>query len=352
MENLSSRFNIVPNLLKPLHIVNNPTVQNTNNNSGHHSLIQDAFTSISSHFGIGFSPIMPLSLFRDTEMLQKLPDEMLNQAPSISQVKNGATIGKGSKGQSVSQLQSMLTKMGFPVQVTGEFGATTERVLKKFQQSFSIEQTGKLGATTLKALQSGLKSVGDSTAKNFASLNRFLNPSTASSHHFYQYDGSASQRGNCGPSSARVTLEAITGKKFSINQIRQAAGVTSPRDGAWAIDESELKNAIENLSGGSVKRSGSASFDSRTSLVNYLKSELAKGHVPILMTGNNSGSGGGHYTTVSAIEKDGSILVVDSAKPRDENGGISRYSPADLSRRISQLQGSTTVSSFAPTSMA
>ncbi|MEZ0369147.1 MAG: peptidoglycan-binding protein [Candidatus Sericytochromatia bacterium] len=73
--------------------------------------------------------------------------------PSIDEIRGGHVMVQGAKGPAVKKLQQLLTKAGYPVQVNGSFGPTTEGILKRFQQDHGIEVNGKLGPTTLKKLE-------------------------------------------------------------------------------------------------------------------------------------------------------------------------------------------------------
>lgn len=78
---------------------------------------------------------------------------LATEAPTIAEIESGAVMSKGQKGDSVKQLQRLLTKLGFKIGVDGDFGGQTETNLKLFQASFGVEQTGKLGPTTLEVIK-------------------------------------------------------------------------------------------------------------------------------------------------------------------------------------------------------
>jgi len=61
----------------------------------------------------------------------------------------------GDSGQHVSELQSMLRAKGFEVLVDGQFGASTEVVLKQFQASSGLPIDGVVGERTWAALAVG-----------------------------------------------------------------------------------------------------------------------------------------------------------------------------------------------------
>lgn len=60
---------------------------------------------------------------------------------------------KGSKGQAVWAMQTLLTDRGYNTQgVDGDFGANTEAALKKFQSAMALEVDGECGAKSWQAL--------------------------------------------------------------------------------------------------------------------------------------------------------------------------------------------------------
>lgn len=64
-----------------------------------------------------------------------------------------ASIKKGSKGKSVTELQTRLKTLGFYTgPVNGSFGSLTETAVKNFQKSKKLTQTGSLGPATRNAL--------------------------------------------------------------------------------------------------------------------------------------------------------------------------------------------------------
>ncbi len=77
------------------------------------------------------------------------------QAPAWEDVRSGAVIERGQQGASVTKLQQALTAAGFGVQATGQFGPTTEGVVKDFQRARGLTVDGRVGPQTLRALETG-----------------------------------------------------------------------------------------------------------------------------------------------------------------------------------------------------
>jgi peptidoglycan hydrolase-like protein with peptidoglycan-binding domain len=59
----------------------------------------------------------------------------------------------GSTGRSVRALQQALTDAGYELEVDGDFGAETERAVRKFQRANELEVDGVVGAATWEALE-------------------------------------------------------------------------------------------------------------------------------------------------------------------------------------------------------
>ena len=73
---------------------------------------------------------------------------------------NRPTLRKGSKGQSVSELQTVLMKLGYdlgPCGVDGDFGKATEAAVKRFQSDHRLTVDGICGPKTWAALEKEVK---------------------------------------------------------------------------------------------------------------------------------------------------------------------------------------------------
>lgn len=76
---------------------------------------------------------------------------------SIEGIRAGEAIGLGAEGPAVEHLQQLLTAAGYPVQITGRFGPTTEGLVKDFQADQGLQVNGKLGPMTLSYLENPLR---------------------------------------------------------------------------------------------------------------------------------------------------------------------------------------------------
>ena len=62
------------------------------------------------------------------------------------------TLRKGDRGDEVRQLQTMLDRCGYVIDIDGAFGARTEAAVKGFQRSAGLDVDGIVGAKTWEAL--------------------------------------------------------------------------------------------------------------------------------------------------------------------------------------------------------
>jgi peptidoglycan hydrolase-like protein with peptidoglycan-binding domain len=73
---------------------------------------------------------------------------------SNSNVSSSGTLKKGSKGNSVKELQTTLSKLGYTVgTIDGIFGTGTETAVKTFQKANNLTPDGVVGSNTLNALK-------------------------------------------------------------------------------------------------------------------------------------------------------------------------------------------------------
>lgn len=62
------------------------------------------------------------------------------------------TLRIGSRGKDVSSLQSILTRLGFPLRVDGIFGKNTRSAVMRFQQANRLKADGIVGKNTWAAI--------------------------------------------------------------------------------------------------------------------------------------------------------------------------------------------------------
>lgn len=66
--------------------------------------------------------------------------------------RHGALLGRGSRGEAVRDLQTMLSSLGYPLSADGIFGPATERAVKRFQRDHEIGIDGIVGPATRRAM--------------------------------------------------------------------------------------------------------------------------------------------------------------------------------------------------------
>lgn len=88
------------------------------------------------------------------------------------------TLRKGSKGNTVRELQTMLLKLGYdlgPCGIDGDFGKATEAAVKSFQSDYRLEADGVVGALTWSELRNSEFIIHHSELGNGASSGVILN---------------------------------------------------------------------------------------------------------------------------------------------------------------------------------
>ncbi|MFN4150149.1 MAG: peptidoglycan-binding domain-containing protein [Candidatus Sericytochromatia bacterium] len=76
-----------------------------------------------------------------------------NIVNSLDEIRNGLVVKKGDSGKAIEEIQSLLTKNGFKVNIDGVFGDETQKAIESFQKKNSIELTLAVGPTTLEFLE-------------------------------------------------------------------------------------------------------------------------------------------------------------------------------------------------------
>lgn len=80
---------------------------------------------------------------------------------ALESVRRGlVTLDRGDRGGTVRALQTALSRLGYTVDVDGDFGGQTERALKSFQRANRLNADGVAGRQTAEALLSALNAGG------------------------------------------------------------------------------------------------------------------------------------------------------------------------------------------------
>jgi hypothetical protein len=134
--------------------------------------------------------------------------------------------------------------------------------------------------------------------------------------------GLSSASGDCGPASAamvarRFGFNTNMNSREAVQAARSAAGVTSRRRGAWAIDENEVTKAIQAMTGGTVRETADtgllrAGAGNRDKIISTLRQSISQGDMPILLTGSRSTSSR-HYMVVTDVKSNGNLVMADPA---------------------------------------
>lgn len=94
-----------------------------------------------------------------------------NPAPALADVRQGkAAIKPDMQGESVQDVQRLLSEKGYKTQVTGDFNAATKSAVERFQDDRNLGVDGVVGKNTLRALEGKAPVVSDEVE----SLKRFV----------------------------------------------------------------------------------------------------------------------------------------------------------------------------------
>lgn len=92
-------------------------------------------------------------------------------APSLAEVRQGkALIKPEMQGESVREVQRLLTEKGYPTQVTGDYNTATQSAVERFQGDRHLGVDGVVGKNTLRSLESKAPAVSEEVE----SLKRFV----------------------------------------------------------------------------------------------------------------------------------------------------------------------------------
>ena len=110
------------------------------------------------------------------------------------------TLRKGSKGQAVTELQTMLLKLGYdlgPCGIDGDFGKATEAAVRSFQSDHRLDVDGVVGSVTYGELERAVASVSEKPAVESYSVTISGLDLTQANALVLRYPGSVMER-ECG----------------------------------------------------------------------------------------------------------------------------------------------------------
>ena len=102
-----------------------------------------------------------------TGVLYGNADSAVSENSDPVQPSGKLTLRKGSKGNAVRELQTMLNKLGYdlgPCGIDGDFGKATEAAVKSFQSDHRLEVDGVVGSATYGELERAVVSVSEKPA--------------------------------------------------------------------------------------------------------------------------------------------------------------------------------------------
>ena len=85
--------------------------------------------------------------------MENTPKTSDNQNQQKTAVGTMQELTNGVKGDSVKELQNLLTKKGFELKVDGAFGEKTEKAVRDFQTKNSLKVDGQVGNMTWESLR-------------------------------------------------------------------------------------------------------------------------------------------------------------------------------------------------------
>jgi peptidoglycan hydrolase-like protein with peptidoglycan-binding domain len=246
-------------------------------------------------------------------------------APTLQQVRDGAELNKGMKGDSVKWLQQELNRLGADPRLTcdGDFGGKTEAALKKLQHSWGGEVTGILGAGAHSQLESVLildlgEWIAARGAANTPHHNGVVVPMSQSGHEGVMIGDTQVSLGSAGCllTSFAMVSTAITGRRdmnpeMANDLVTANGGFKGPAmktiEGAAALGMKVVDRAIMATPSPAANRA-------------RMDESLAAGRPVVIgvdykpgSKGSSNGTGVDHWMVVTGKNDDGSYRVIDSA---------------------------------------
>lgn len=217
--------------------------------------------------------------------------------------------------------------------------------IKSSQSNLTTQDT--LNSNNANRSSAGFEPAGGasfpSQARSTSNSNRAMRADNINDYHLSQWvdpdhQNVGSQSGDCGPTAAAMILRA-NGIPADVNAVRVAANRTTRQGGGWAMDNGQISNAINKLSGGKIKQVGGVEpYTNPQKLISDMQKQLNEGKMPILCTGIMDPSKTyRHYVVVVGIDSNGSLQVADPAaipRPPYNHNPITTISPEDLAVRM------------------
>ena len=133
-----------------------------------------------------------------------------------------ASFQVGDKGEEVSEIQSALTKLGYPVEVDGYFGSAMEYQVKNFQSVWGLEPDGIVGKDTYYAIMG--KNIMVSRGGSSMFMRRLVQTSFAYIGVPYVFGGTTPGGFDCSGyvqyvfAKSGIQLPRLSGEQFRMGQ--------------------------------------------------------------------------------------------------------------------------------------
>jgi peptidoglycan hydrolase-like protein with peptidoglycan-binding domain len=144
---------------------------------------RSSLVGLAASFGAASVLFVPALAEADTPLVSTgttTPTSTSATSAGLAAKKVGSrTLRKGDRGARVKALQTLLTQAGFKTSTDGQFGATTVKVVRRFQRAANLRATGVADGRTITAL----KTATDGSAARNTSGGYDVRSTGTGSHH-------------------------------------------------------------------------------------------------------------------------------------------------------------------------
>jgi peptidoglycan hydrolase-like protein with peptidoglycan-binding domain len=140
---------------------------------------RSSLVGVAATFAAASMLFVPALAEADTAPVSTDTTTAATPAASAAKKVGSRTLRRGDRGSRVKALQTLLSQAGFKTSTDGAFGATTVKVVKRFQRAANLKPTGVADARTLAAL----KTATDGSAARNTSGGYDVRSTGTGSHH-------------------------------------------------------------------------------------------------------------------------------------------------------------------------
>ena len=243
---------------------------------------------------------------------------------------NNTNLKRGSKGETVKEVQNLLKKLSYyNGRVDGDYGTLTETAVKNYQKKNNLLQDGIVGPITCKKLQAGT-TPSEYTIFTNTHLCEKQQPDCAGQISPY----------HCGPHSIKQSLRRFGITKYTEKQIGQYAGTTSSGTGHAGLETAIYK--IAKLEGINLKVEWKNFSDLGSN-----KAERFKKYGDLMTDPNKAvfhhelyRNRYGHYSLLKQVNTENSALTVQNSLGNRCGSGYYGYMESrGYNTQVSYLQG-------------